>query len=65
MAIPLIGTILDIVKGPLDKLIPDKSKRAEFAHALEMEILRSGMAQMEVNKAEAQHKSIFVAGWRP
>ena len=23
------------------------------------------MAQMDVNKTEAQHKSIFVAGWRP
>jgi len=23
------------------------------------------MAQMEVNKAEAQHPSVFVAGWRP
>jgi hypothetical protein len=23
------------------------------------------MAQMEVNKQEAAHKSIFVAGWRP
>jgi Holin of 3TMs, for gene-transfer release len=65
MAIPLIGAILDIVKGPLDKLIPDKAKKAEFQAALEMEILRTGMAQMEVNKAEAQHKSIFVAGWRP
>jgi len=65
MAIPLIGAILDVVKGPLDKLIPDKGKKAEFTHALEMEILRTGMAQMEVNKAEAQHPSVFVAGWRP
>jgi hypothetical protein len=23
------------------------------------------MGQIEVNKAEAQHRSIFVAGWRP
>jgi len=65
MAIPLIETILDVVKGPLDKLIPDKGQKAAFQHALEMEILRTGMAQMEVNKAEAQHPSVFVAGWRP
>ena len=25
----------------------------------------SAMAQVEVNKAEAGHRSIFVAGWRP
>jgi hypothetical protein len=23
------------------------------------------LGQLEINKAEAQHKSIFVAGWRP
>jgi len=65
MGIPLIDTLLDVVKGPLDKLIPDKGKKAEFRHALEMEILKTGLAQMEVNKAEAQHNSVFVAGWRP
>lgn len=65
MALPLLDTILGVVKGPLDKLIPDKGQKAEFQHALEMEILRTGLAQMEVNKAEAQHKSVFVAGWRP
>lgn len=65
MAIPLLDTILSVVKGPLDKLIPDKGQKAQFQHALEMEILRTGMAQMEVNKAEAEHPSVFVAGWRP
>lgn len=65
MGIPLLDTVLDIVKGPLDKLIPDKGKKAEFRHALEMELLKAGLAQMEVNKAEAQHPSVFVAGWRP
>jgi len=65
MGIPILDTILDIVKGPLDKLIPDKGKKAEFQHQLEMEILRTGLAQMEVNKAEAEHPSVFVAGWRP
>jgi len=65
VAIPLLDTILSVVKGPLDKLIPDKGQKAQFQHALEMEILRTGMAQMEVNKAEAEHPSVFVAGWRP
>ncbi|MCK0068024.1 3TM-type holin [Kordiimonas laminariae] len=65
MGIPILDTILDVVKGPLDKLIPDKGKKAEFRHALEMEILRTGLAQMEINKTEAKHLSVFVAGWRP
>ena len=25
----------------------------------------ANMGQIEINKAEAQHRSIFVAGWRP
>lgn len=65
MSIPIIGQILDVVKGPLERLIPDKNARQKFSHELEMEMLRAGMAQMEINKAEAQHASIFVAGWRP
>lgn len=65
MSIPIIGTILDAIKGPLDRLIPDKNARQKFNHELEMEMLRAGLAQMEINKAEARHPSVFVAGWRP
>ncbi|GHF18299.1 hypothetical protein GCM10017044_11020 [Kordiimonas sediminis] len=65
MAIPFIDSVLDIIRGPLDKLIPDKDQQRAFAHELEMTILRSGMGQLEVNKAEASHPSLFVSGWRP
>ncbi len=65
MALPILDTILGVIKGPLDKLIPDKGQKAEFKHELEMEILRTGLAQMEINKTEAQHPSVLVAGWRP
>ena len=61
----LFNAIAKLIQGPLDKLIPDNNKKAEFKHDLEMEILRSGMGQMEINKTEALHPSIFVAGWRP
>lgn len=65
MGLPLIGAVFDFIKGPLDKLIPDKDKRDEFKHELEMSILKSGFAQAEINKEEAKHPSVFVAGWRP
>ena len=65
MAIPFIGAVLDIIKGPLNKLIPDKDLRARLEHEISMTTINSGLAQMEVNKVEAAHKSIFVAGWRP
>jgi len=65
MAIPIIGGILDLIKGPLEKLIPDKNKRMEFEHEITKGFLSSDLAQMDVNKQEAAHKSLFVAGWRP
>lgn len=65
MGLPVIDTLLDIVKGPLDKLVPDKSAKQRFNHELEMAVLKSGLGQMQINKAEAQHPSLFVAGWRP
>ena len=65
MSIPIIGTILDAIKSPLDRLIPDKNARQKFDHELEMALLQAGLAQAEINKAEARHPSVFVAGWRP
>ena len=65
MGIPFIGAIIDIIKGPLDKLIPDKDLRARLEHEISMTAINQGLAQMEINKIEAAHKSLFVAGWRP
>lgn len=56
--IPLIGTIIE-------RLIPDKAKAAELQLEVVKEINQLNMQQMEVNKKEAEHASIFVAGWRP
>jgi hypothetical protein len=49
----------------LDKFVVDKDLKTQLRHELEMAIHSANLAQMEVNKAEAVHKSIFVAGWRP
>ena len=65
MGIPVLDTILDLVKGPLDKLIVDKNQRHIFKHELEMAVLKAGLVQAEINKEEAKHPSVFVAGWRP
>jgi hypothetical protein len=65
MAIPLIGGLINKVFGVVDKLVPDKDKAKELQHELNQLILGSDLAQMEVNKVEAAHNSLFVAGWRP
>ena len=57
----LIGPISDIV----GKLIPDKDLQKKLTHELGMSLHKANLAQLEVNKVEAAHKSLFVAGWRP
>jgi hypothetical protein len=61
----LLGPILE----PLINLIPNKNDRAKAREQAEAQIVTAmtGLVQgqLEINKVEAQHGSIFVAGWRP
>tara|TARA_A100001515_G_scaffold134188_1_gene123990 strand:- start:968 stop:1360 length:393 start_codon:yes stop_codon:yes gene_type:complete len=63
------NTILDLVVGPvsniLDKFIADKDLKAKLQHELKTELHRANLAQIEVNKMEAQSRHWFVASWRP
>ena len=65
----MIDQLIGPITGLLDKFIEDKDKKAALAHDLatmaERHIHEANMGQIEVNKAEAQHRSMFVAGWRP
>lgn len=65
----LITSLVDPVAGLLDKFIEDKDQRARLAHEIatlaDKQAQEQVMGQIEVNKAEAQHPSMFVAGWRP
>jgi hypothetical protein len=49
--------------------IPDPAARERASLEMQADLLKyaaeQSQAQMEVNKAEASHSSIFVAGWRP
>lgn len=49
----------------LDKFIPDPEAKAKAEKELREGLLAADVAQMGVNKVEAAHRSIFVAGWRP
>jgi hypothetical protein len=65
----LITSLVDPVAGLLDKFIEDKDQKARLAHEIatlaDKQAQEQVMGQIEVNKAEAQHPSMFVAGWRP
>ena len=65
----ILGTLVGPVTCILDKFIEDKDQKAKLAHEIatmaEKHAHEAAMAQVDVNKSEAQHRSIFVAGWRP
>tara|TARA_R110000744_G_scaffold131773_5_gene239912 strand:- start:101 stop:502 length:402 start_codon:yes stop_codon:yes gene_type:complete len=67
--IPLLGSLVGPVSGLLDKFIEDKDVKNQLAHDLstmaERHAQELSKGQLEINKAEAQSRNIFVAGWRP
>ena len=66
-------SILSSLIGPatklLDKVIEDKDQKNALAHEIatmaERQAQELAKGQLDVNKVEAAHKSLFVAGWRP
>lgn len=72
MGIPLIGDIVDEVGETVRHLIPSKKDKQAFdlemariKDAAEAREVALQQGQIETNKIEAAHKSVFVAGWRP
>ena len=61
----ILDKLIQPVASILDKFIVDKDLKVKLQHELETAIHSANLAQLEVNKSEAAHKSIFVAGWRP
>ena len=80
MANPIIDVVLGVLDGPLDKLLgrffPSADDRQKAKLEIQAELIKQEgqlqtkvldlqLAQIEVNKTEAQSASLFVAGWRP
>jgi len=67
--IKMIQALIGPVAGLLDKFIEDKDQKNQLAHEVATMASRHAQelakGQLEINKAEAAHRSIFVAGWRP
>lgn len=76
MSFDPLSAALSLGKTVIEKIWPDPTKRAQELLKLE-ELHQKGdiaelnahvqlmLGQLEVNKVEAAHSSIFVAGWRP
>jgi hypothetical protein len=65
----ILSSLIGPVTGLLDKVIQDKDQKTLLAHEIATMAEKHGQelakSQLEVNKTEAAHKSLFVAGWRP
>lgn len=65
----ILNALIGPVTGLLDKFIEDKDQKAALAHEVatmaENHAQELAKGQLEVNKVEAAHQSLFVAGWRP
>ena len=61
----LIGPATELI----GKFVEDKDQKNKLAHEIATMAERHAQdlakGQLEINKMEAQHRSIFVAGWRP
>ena len=65
----MIEQLIGPVTSLLDKFVEDKDQKAKLAHEVatmaQKHAQELAKAQLEVNKVEAAHKSLFVSGWRP
>ena len=65
----ILGSIIGPATQLLDKVIEDKDEKNRIAFELstlaERHANELAKGQMEINKVEAAHKSLFVAGGRP
>lgn len=65
----MLASLIAPITSLLDKFIPDAGEKARIAHELATMAERQGheiaLAQIAVNKSEAESGSLFKGGWRP
>jgi hypothetical protein len=67
--VPIVTALLPALGTLIDRLIPDRAAAEKAKAEMEQQLVtaanQAALAQIEVNKIEAAHSSVFVAGWRP
>jgi hypothetical protein len=61
VVVPAIGAVGNV----MDKLFTSDDERLTHEEIKMRLLQKPDLAQIELNKVEAGHRSIFVAGWRP
>ena len=64
VAAPVVSAAEGIA-GIIDRFVETDEEREAAALIRAKLMMAPSLAQIELNKIEAQHRSIFVAGWRP
>ena len=62
MALDPLTAVADLAGTVINKIWPDKSEIEKQQLAAAVLMIQS---QLDINKVEAAHPSIFVSGWRP
>ena len=62
---PNTGEVIEKTGNALDKLFTSKDEKLSHAEVMERIKQEPQKWQNEITLAEAQHRSVFVAGWRP
>jgi hypothetical protein len=60
-----IASPIEAIGNVFDKLFTSDAERAQAEAVLEKLKQHPAELQVELNKIEAAHRSVFVAGWRP
>ena len=58
---PIVNRVLDFIPNPAEKA----KAELEIKNQLMQAAIQESQNQAEINKNEASHSSVFVAGWRP
>ena len=61
----MIDKLIEPVSDIVGKFVKDKDLQAKLDHELQTLFHKANLAQVKINLKEAEHKSIFVSGWRP
>ena len=56
---------VEAVGGVLDALFTSDEERLDKQIIMQRLVMQGDLVQAEINKIEAGHRSVFVAGWRP
>lgn len=56
---------IDALGSAVDRIFTNDEERMQAQAVLDKIAQQPAILQAEINKIEAQHRSLFVAGWRP